>query len=99
MALAELSQMGIGKFFRRTPQSETPLNNTIGADLPVCPVSEGDDLTGGIDLSLPVEPQHIRVRVVGSKDPLTGEIVSYHKEVHGKFILYPLSEGTPVNAT
>ena len=97
MALAELSQRGIGKFFRRTPQSETPLNNTVGADLPVCPVSEGDDLTGGSDLVIPTEPQHLVVKIVGSRDPFTGEIASYHKDVHGTYKQYPLSEGTAVN--
>lgn len=99
MALVELSQRGIGKFFRRTPHSEIPLNNTVGADLPVCPVSEGDDLTDGSDLVIPQEPQHLMVKIVGSRNPFTGEIASYHQEDHGTYKQYPLTEGSSVNVT
>ncbi len=99
MALAELSQRGIGRFFRRALPNETPLNNTVGADLPVCPVSEGDDQTGGSDLALPTEPQHLMVKIVGSRNPFTGEIASYHQEDHGTYKRYSLTEGTSVNVT
>ncbi len=98
MAIAELTPRGLGRFFGRASQIEAP-TFVAGAELPVCPVSEGDDQTGGSDLSQSAEPQHLRVRIVGSRDPLTGEIASYHQEVHGTFMLYPLTEGTPISVT
>lgn len=95
MAIAELTPRGLGRFFGRAPQPEAP-TFVAGAELPVCPVSEGDDQTGGSDLSLSTEPQHLMVRIVGSRNPYTGEIASYHQDVHGTYKQYPLTENTAV---
>lgn len=44
-----------------------------------------------------IEP-HIasRIRIVGSRHPFTGEIVSYHQEVHNTFHEIPLESGQPL---
>lgn len=90
MALAELSRGGIGRFFRKAP--ETPANNMVGVDFPACPDSEGDVLTGEDYSTLPAANEPLMVRIVGSRNPFTGEIASYHEEVHGQtYTLMPLN--------
>jgi hypothetical protein len=84
MAIAESLQRRLGMLLRRAPQTESATVGIVAENLPVCPISEGDDQTGGIDLAISQELHPIVVRIVGSRDPLTGKIVSYHQEVHGQ---------------
>lgn len=89
MALAEQSRGGIGRFFRRpSPQFETPATNIVGADFPACPDSEGDVLTGADASTEPFLSEPLMVRIIGSRNPFTGEIAEYDKEAHGR--TYPV---------
>lgn len=92
MALAELSRRRFRGFIGRSPHFEAP-TITAGVDLPACPDSEGDILTGADVPSVQALPEPLTVRIVGSRNPLTGEIASYHQEVHGQtYTVMPLTQ-------
>lgn len=57
-----------------------------------------DEITDVLQETAQIET-HIspRVRIVGSRHPFTGEIVSYHQAVHNTFHEIPLESGQPVN--
>lgn len=54
-------------------------------------------LPPGIDLTIPTAPvvidnlKAIKVRIIGQRNPITGDIADYHREVHGTTYLVPLT--------
>lgn len=99
MSLAETQAGGIGKFFRkRTNAPDNPpeaLTKNNLSDL-ASPDTEGVIRTGGLEASLS-EPQGLKIRIIGSRDRRTGEILPCHQEIHNTYIeLRPLEGGQEV---
>ena len=95
MALAERHQSLISKILPWKGRSPVEPTIVTEVDLPTCQVSEGDNLAGGIDTEGPSQPQPLEVKIIGSHNPFTGEIASYHKDIHGTSYLITLQEGSP----
>ena len=64
---------------------------------PAGPDAEGVIRTGGVDSSLLSEPQELRIRIIGSRDPRTGEILPCHQKIHDTYReVKPLEGGQEV---
>lgn len=101
MSLKETQKGAFERFFRRknnTPENlpeDQAINNITE---PAGSNTEGDIRTGGIDFYLSSEPQGLKIRIVGSRDCRTGEILPCHQEIHNTYIeLRPLESEQPIN--
>ena len=94
MALAEAPTGIVGRFFR----------GRVGLfgnrTRPASPDTEGVIRTGGVDIDIMPSGPQIRVRIVGDRDSMTGEM---QDPLHGTTYFVPLAKGEetviPLNST
>lgn len=98
MSLATERRTYVSMLRRFIGGGNPPETLTFGNQMePACPDTEGVIRIGGVDSSFPPEPQELKIRIIGSRDIRTGEILPCHQDVHGTYIeLRPLESGQEV---
>lgn len=64
--------------------------------IPARPDSEGEIRTGGMDISSTESERVIPIKILGDRNPRTGEIYEYHKGVHNTMRFVTLANNQEV---